>query len=67
MVESANCFTMPSAEALAMRSGVDRWHLSLTHTDRVAVAMVVAEGGLGGGVVASGGPTPMPADLPPKP
>jgi holo-[acyl-carrier protein] synthase len=34
-----------SAGALADRAGVTRWHLSLTHTDRVAMALVVAEGG----------------------
>jgi holo-[acyl-carrier protein] synthase len=34
---------------LARRAGVQRWHLSLSHTDQVAVAMVVAEGGAGGG------------------
>lgn len=56
-----------AAEALAVRSGVDRWHLSLTHTDRVALALVVAEGGLGGGEVAEGGSVPMATDLPPKP
>jgi holo-[acyl-carrier protein] synthase len=32
------------AAALAARRGVARWHLSLTHTDTVAVASVVAEG-----------------------
>jgi holo-[acyl-carrier protein] synthase len=32
-----------SAAALAARHGVARWHVSLTHTDSVAVAMVVAE------------------------
>lgn len=32
-----------AAEALARRHGVARWHVSLTHTDAVAVAMVVAE------------------------
>ena len=26
------------------RAGVHRWHVSLTHTDGVALAMVVAEG-----------------------
>jgi holo-[acyl-carrier protein] synthase len=33
-----------SALALARQAGVTRWHLSLTHTDRVAMAFVVAEG-----------------------
>jgi holo-[acyl-carrier protein] synthase len=33
-----------SAFQLAGDAGVERWHLSLTHTDRVAVAFVVAEG-----------------------
>ena len=32
------------AASLAVRRGVDRWHVSLTHTDIVAVASVVAEG-----------------------
>lgn len=32
------------AAALAARRGVARWHLSLTHTDAMAVASVVAEG-----------------------
>ncbi len=32
-----------AAAALAERHGVARWHVSLTHTDLVAVAMVVAE------------------------
>ncbi len=34
-----------SAVELAERAGVAGWHLSLTHTDQVAVAVVVAEGG----------------------
>ncbi len=34
-----------SAGELARQAGVCRWHLSLTHTDQVAVAMVIAEGG----------------------
>lgn len=33
-----------AAAALAGERGVARWHVSLTHTDTVAVAMVVAEG-----------------------
>ena len=33
-----------SALARATGAGVVRWHLSLTHTDRLAVAMVIAEG-----------------------
>jgi len=32
------------AASLAARLGVHRWHVSLTHTDTVAVASVVAEG-----------------------
>ena len=45
---------------LAGRPGVARWHLSLTHTDQVAVALVVAEGrrwpaGSGGDPVAAAG------------
>lgn len=32
-----------SAAALAERRGVSHWHISLTHTAAVAVAMVVAE------------------------
>lgn len=32
------------AAHLASRRGVDRWHLSLTHVDRLAIANVVAEG-----------------------
>jgi len=31
------------AEELAVRAGVRRWHVSLTHTDLVAEAVVVAE------------------------
>lgn len=33
------------AARLAREKGVDRWHLSLTHTADVAVASAVAEGG----------------------
>jgi len=32
------------AAALSVGRGVARWHLSLTHTDTIAVATVVAEG-----------------------
>jgi holo-[acyl-carrier protein] synthase len=32
------------AHALSLDRGVRRWHLSLTHTDAVAIATVVAEG-----------------------
>jgi holo-[acyl-carrier protein] synthase len=32
------------AAALAERCGVDRWHVSLSHTGQVAMAVVVAEG-----------------------
>lgn len=42
------------AEELAARSGVVRWHLSLTHTDLVAVAIVIAEGRPGGEAIAEG-------------
>ncbi len=31
-----------SAFALAEAAGIDRWHLSITHTDLVAIAYVVA-------------------------
>ncbi len=34
------------ALALADEAGVERWHLSLTHTELVAVAFVVAEGAI---------------------
>ena len=36
-----------AAESLATAAGVTRWHLSLTHTDTVALAVVVADGGGG--------------------
>lgn len=58
-----------AAEALALRSGVDRWHLSLTHTHQVAVALVVAEAsgeGAGGSPAGSAAGTRS-ADLPSTP
>jgi holo-[acyl-carrier protein] synthase len=46
-----------SALALARQAGVTRWHLSLTHTDQVAMAFVVAEGaGIGSAPRAAGRP-----------
>ncbi len=39
-----------AAEELARVAGVGRWHLSLTHTDLVAMASVLAEGDRPGGV-----------------
>lgn len=38
-----------AAAARAGRHGVVRWHLSLTHTAQVALALVIAEGSPGGG------------------
>ena len=37
------------AAALADERGIDRWHLSLTHSDSMAVAYVVAEKSMSGG------------------
>jgi holo-[acyl-carrier protein] synthase len=37
------------AAALAADRGVQRWHVSLTHTDELALAVVLAEAGLGTG------------------
>ena len=37
------------AAQLALRAGVTGWHLSLTHTDHVAMAVVVASGHARGG------------------
>jgi holo-[acyl-carrier protein] synthase len=45
-----------SALERAGAAGVWRWHLSLTHTERVAMALVVAEGG---GDAGPPGPEPM--------
>jgi holo-[acyl-carrier protein] synthase len=36
------------AAALAAEQGIHRWHVSLTHTDRLAMAMVLAETGAPG-------------------
>ena len=33
------------AAALAAERGIASWHVSLTHTDRLAMAMVLAESG----------------------
>ena len=49
-----------AAADLARAAGALRWHLSLTHTDTVAMAVVVADGGLrapGGAPPRSTGPT----------
>ncbi len=43
-LEAPSLVLHASAADLAGRAGVCRWHLSLTHTDHVAVAMVVAVG-----------------------
>jgi len=45
-----------AAAQLASDRQVTRWHLSLTHTSQVAIAMVVAEGGPADAAVAEGGP-----------
>jgi holo-[acyl-carrier protein] synthase len=49
------------ALARAREAGVVRWHLSLTHTDGVALALVVAECEVGSGPRAGAGPAPEPA------
>ena len=38
-----------TAAAMARSAGVEHWHLSLTHTDEVAMAVVIAEGDRDGG------------------
>ncbi|HUC38269.1 MAG TPA: holo-ACP synthase [Acidimicrobiales bacterium] len=43
-----------TAEAIALRRGIGAWHVSLTHTDLVAIASVIAVGdGAVGGASAS--------------
>ncbi len=44
------------AAQLALGAGVTGWHLSLTHTDHLALAVVVASGGTGGAPERSGPP-----------
>jgi phosphopantetheinyl transferase (holo-ACP synthase) len=44
-----------AAEELARRAGVGHWHLSLTHTDQVAMASVLAERDGSGGTQAPAG------------
>ena len=56
-----------AARAVAIRSGVDRWHLSLTHTHRVAMALVVAEGPEGTRTRRGAGPATVSADQRPRP
>jgi len=54
-----------AAAERARRSGVDRWHLSLTHTDALAMAFVVAEGPGSPTDVPTGSPTgPVPGGAP---
>jgi holo-[acyl-carrier protein] synthase len=52
-----------SAAERSRRAGVVRWHLSLTHTDMMAMAFVVAEGALvvAEGASEGGEPVPLPA------
>jgi holo-[acyl-carrier protein] synthase len=50
-----------AALGLAREAGVVRWHLSLTHTDGVALALVVAERGGRSAPAAGAGPAPEPA------
>ena len=52
------------ARALAARAGVDRWHLSLTHTAEVALAVVVADAGASAGPAPGSGVAAVPAARP---
>ena len=57
-----------TALARAREAGVTRWHLSLTHTDGVALALVVAEREAGTASRTGAGPAPEPAAArPPRP
>jgi holo-[acyl-carrier protein] synthase len=56
-----------AAETLAVGAGVTRWHLSLTHTDQVALAVVVAEGPASGPARPAAGSPPVPTRPAPKP
>jgi holo-[acyl-carrier protein] synthase len=52
------------AQALAQEAGVVRWHLSLTHTDQVAMALVVAVGGAMAGRAVDTGSAAVPSARP---
>jgi holo-[acyl-carrier protein] synthase len=52
------------AAQLAVGAGVARWHLSLTHTDHVAMAVVVASGGPGDAAAGHGTVLACPPDRP---
>lgn len=57
-----------TALARAREAGVVRWHLSLTHTDGVALALVVAESEPATAPRTGAGPAPEPAAArPPRP
>jgi len=56
-----------SALRRAEHAGVVRWHLSLTHTDEVAMAMVIAEGRGAGPGGPGGRAAPVSAPAVPKP
>ena len=49
-----------AAGELARRAGVTRWHLSLTHTDRTAMAVVVADHAGSTGSTGMASPEPKP-------